>query len=104
VRGSGEESEESGSGQERIFHGVFAECLPSLWMTRRRRYASSRAFTDALREHVGCADISAGGGLRRRSRHLNTRLPGLDVRDDLFAEMAKGVERLLGAAPTRREG
>src|SRR5438270_7906467 len=37
----------------------------------------------------------AGRGLRRCSRHLNTRLPGLEVRDDVLAEEAQGVEHLL---------
>src|ERR1700730_6793903 len=48
-----------------------------------------------FREHVGGADIWADGGLRRCMRHLNTRLPGLEVRDDLFAEEAESVQHLL---------
>src|SRR6266446_70756 len=83
----------------RIRGGYFMASSPSaclsFWMTRRRRCASSRPFTEAFREHVGGADIWAGGGLRRCLRQLNTRRPGPEVRDDVLAEEAEGVEHLL---------
>jgi hypothetical protein len=53
------------------------------------------AFTEAYREHVGCAGTWAGVGLRRCLRHLNTRLLGLEMRYYRFAEEAQGVQHLL---------
>jgi hypothetical protein len=82
-----------GSGAD--IHGVFAECSPFILDDQAAEVRLEQAFTEAFREHVGCADIWAGGGLRRCLRHLNTRRPRLEVRDDLFAEEAKSVEHLL---------
>ena len=47
-------------GRERIFHGVFAECLPFILDGQAVEVRLEQAFTEAFREHVGGADIWAG--------------------------------------------
>ena len=41
-----------------------------------------------------CA-LRRGSGCRAAGAHFKPRLPGLEVRDDLLAEEAQGVEHLL---------
>jgi hypothetical protein len=82
-------------GQERIFQGVLAECLPFILDDQTAEVRLEQAFAEAFREHVWCEDTWAGGGLRRCSRHMNTRRPGLEVRDNVLAEEAEGVQHLL---------
>src|SRR5438132_12976112 len=83
------------SKMERIFHGVFAECWPFILDDQATQVRIEQGLTEAFCEPVRCSDIWAGRGLRRCSRHLTTRLPGLEVRDDVLAEEAQGVEHLL---------